>query len=216
MHPIQGVVTWFRNKRRMRMQRAEHKRNFGHADTVVPQLQAEVDERALQFGLDPELPELVALKQSLPTEYGQWGEKHCRHVVEMIDPGRDFSVSAENVIVIHERWLDWVLMPWTIAEHQFGGPAMLREQLRRIVVNKSGTHLFDEDGHELICYAAGVCDPERLADPGNRLRNAATIIGHHTGREFDWTTLVGVYSAVFELNDGDLVIIDLSTDSATA
>ncbi len=211
------VITWFQEKRRRGAERAEHKRNFGHAKTAVPQLQAEVDERAKEFGLDPELPELVRLKQQLSGLYRDMGECYCHHfVTSRVDPEQDYSVSEEGVIIVQERFLGCVLKPWTIAEYHFGDPIALRQRLKRIVVNGSGTHLFDGDGRELICYGAGVCDPHRLMDTGNRLQNAVVIIEHHSGNKFDWRELIGVYSAVFELDDTGLSLADLNTDPATA
>lgn len=179
----------------------------------VKELRASVDARCAEFELDPSLPEIVRFKEDIPDLLVRDGEKMVRWIIDFADPREDIR-EDDGVFVMFERaYVPVVLRPWTVAEYYVPD---LPERVTKIIVNRSGTHLYDGDGKEIVCFRAGVCDPHRLGDTGNRLRNAAILVNHYTRLNVTAQDLQQKYSATVEKVDGEWRVTDLSNDPATA
>jgi hypothetical protein len=179
---------------------------------TVFRLRMKVNRRARKYGLSPLLPELVAFKAELPELISDpFGMPEF--AISSINP-RESCGWHDGVFVMYERMFGGILQIWTIANFHIPD---IYQRLSLIVVNRSGMHLYDAGGKELAVFLACKCDPHRLADPGNRLQNAAIMVEHYTGTEVDWRELVGKYSATYEKDDaGNWQTVELSLDPATA
>lgn len=158
---------------------------------------AQLDELVGRYGLDPKLPELIpyregAARGELPPYPELWLMK--------LDPRQD-TVMRDGRLYVQERTFGWALQPWTIAAQILG--LRVVASISRIVVDRHGTHLYNSDGTELACFYAGVCDPRRLNDPGNRLHNAASYVNHYTGLELTGNDFRHQVSATFNRQGED-------------
>lgn len=170
--------------------REEHSRG---PEAAVSNTVKKIDERLTAHGLPLDLPEIVRLKTELPTILSKGMEEQVDWLISTIDPNENVTV-YHGAIVVRERMFGGLLKPWTIA--QYHAKRDLAQECTLIKVDKSGTHLFGQRLEELVRFEAGVCDPHRLADPGNRLENAALIVRHYTGFPLKAFHLRGMYSAV--------------------
>jgi hypothetical protein len=106
----------------------------------------------------------------------------------MLAPSR-YVASTSPVLVICELRYEWQLRPWTIAARHLGSRATTG--ISRIMVDRAGTHLYDESGAELIRYEAGNCNPRALVQASGPLREAADVLARYTGQPVSWEDLVG-------------------------
>jgi hypothetical protein len=184
---------------------------------LVAEFLEEIDTRVRVFELDPDLEEIAMLKRDAPSIIGEdlsRGSTYRNLYLKWLNPYLDVSLKGDGSVVVQERWFGHILHPWSLAEFHLKHWE-LGEKIQRIVVNSHGTHVFVDNDHRLILYLAGICNPHRMADPGNRLRVAAGIVRHHTGIDLDWRDLAGKYSATFVKTE-DGWTQTLSEDPATA
>jgi hypothetical protein len=179
----------------------------------------EIQIRCEYYGLDQQLLEIQTLVRHVT-----WVTLNSTHdpmvdkLIKMIDPWDCVRLTPHGVVVLSERWFGHTLMPWTVIEWQLSRKRI--HSLDTIMVSKSGTYLYRvrgvDDGLVLVAhYRAGVCDPDRFADPGNRLWNAARVVNYFTGLQLSADDLAGQYTARFD-RTADGWSATYSKDPATA
>lgn len=135
------------------------------------------------FEWDPTLPEFKKLKDD--------AAEHVKHnpmfELRELDPHHSAATMADGSVYIFERTFGGTIRTEHIAERLVG---QLKEIAGKIVANKQGTTVYNRVGGKLVTFSAGSIDPYRLGDTGNRYRNAAYLIEHYSGKQFDGNTLV--------------------------
>lgn len=187
MHPIRAINSYIRT-------RLENRRiNCETAEFI-----AEVNTHVRVYGLDPNLPEIVSLRE------------HAREIIadpfgapdlilSWLNPYDSCVVHRGQHVTIYERMFGHVLHPISLIEHHLKDYTL--EVINRVQVDGSGTRLYAYNGQEVALYHAGVLNPHRLADPGNRVRNAVAVVEHFTGLSLDWEDLWRHHWAEFNLDE---------------
>lgn len=148
-------------------------------DIKVTAMTKRIDIYVQFFGLDPSLPEVLDLKASTRDILaGEIGDSEMSVNLGRLNPYPSTHTEG-RVRVIEERMLGHLLNPWTLAEFHVGKPIL--GICTRIRVDGTGTHMFDENGTEYAHYKAGVLNPNRFVDEGNRVLNAMLFVEHFTG-----------------------------------
>jgi len=175
----------------------------------------EVDTRVRVFGLDPNLPEITALKAQARDLVTAWtgGPKGglARLALSQLNPYHQVELHGTKVI-IPEAFFGRAIMPWTLVEFHIGQHARLSRVCKRIRVDGTGTTIFDEQGTEYARYMGGVLNPHRFADPGNRVENAVLFVNHFTGLSITRDELWPMYWAEFTLGDDGLWHVELGSE----
>lgn len=138
---------------------------------------AELDRKVVEFGLDPNLPEILHLRE------------HASRLVEeslddlalyLLDPEQNVMVDEESglVVLAEHPFTTPVLKPWTVAKWHLGGDRL--KQVDKMVADGTGLTLF-VDEKAIFRYEGAAINPTRLADSGNRYRNVAITINVFTG-----------------------------------
>ena len=174
---------------------------------------AEVDIRVRVFGLDPCLPEILALKSQASEILSSYmGSGMARVYLTWLNPYKDCTHEGLR-LVVHERMLGHVLNPWTLVEFHLG-KGKVESICWRIRVDEDGTHIYGESGREFVLYKAGILNPGRLADPGNRVNNAALLINYITGLSLTRDELWPMYWAEITRGDGGRWNVELGREQS--
>jgi hypothetical protein len=200
MHPIRSIKN-HRKNRQLRKQRAIEQAVF---ETEVREFLAELDDHIRVFRLDPELPEILDLKANVrDIMVGQMSD--FMHMwFFWINPYKDVTVMQGGELIIHERWLGHLLSPMSLVEFHLDKQRFARS-CHRIVVDINGTRAYSDYGTLLVSYEAGVLNPNRFADPGNRVNNAILFVEHFTGLKLTLEEMWPLYAAEFALVDGEWI-----------
>lgn len=171
MHPIRAIM------QRLKLRRGSQDQAL---DQKVAEFINEVDTHVRVFELDPNLPEILKIKRNARQMLSRsMGDGDARLAIMFLNPYKDVSYTSSH-LTVHERMFGHVLQAWSLVE--FHLPAYEIEKIQRIRVDKSGTSVYAYQwDREVAHYSAGVLNPHRAGDPGNRVQNAAAFVDHFTG-----------------------------------
>ncbi len=184
-------------------ERRAPKNNPTEIEQIATELLAELDARLMVFEIDPHMPRMAELRD-LIIKYRDEQDPNIRLLrlaVHDVDPYSMVYRERNGTVYFAELpFGSRTIAPWDLIRWHLRGDWEF-DSINKIVVNKNGTFFLHEDmiptnTRLLVHYAAGVCDPHRFADPGNRLDIAAQLITNMTDLEVGAAELVGKYSAI--------------------
>jgi hypothetical protein len=184
---VSPVGTWaYQGYRSSRQYASAHAEAKGLDDEATSWL-IEFDANIKLFGIDTSHPEVIEARKlisSYPTQPDEGVGFFISLAVtsSYMNPVPFTQQRADGSLFIAERpgFAVGFWSPHFLADHNLGQGTIAKES-SRITVDKEGTHFFMANGDEVVCFQTGACDPYRLADDGNRLRNAADIVRTYTG-----------------------------------
>jgi len=178
MHPIRAL------KKAIRIRREQ-----SQLDRAVAEHIAEIDTHVRVFGLDPTLPEILEAKEDARKLLSGPNRDFAHMIFHHLNPYQDVAYTGSH-LTIHERMFGHVLQAWSLVEFHLRHYEV--DAITRIRVDGSGTRVYAYNlDHEVAHYCAGVLNPHRLADPGNRVQNAAAFVDHFTSLDLltNWEDL---------------------------
>jgi hypothetical protein len=179
MHPIRAIK-----------KKIEARRKRQELDRKVAEYITEIDTRVRVFELDPNLPEIARIKEVAPEMFAHpLGDASARLRLSWLNPYDSVAYSAGH-LTIYERQFGHVLQAWSLVEYHLAHYEI--KEIVRIRVDGTGTRVYTyKPNREAVHYLAGILNPHRLADPGNRVQNAAAFVDHFTGLHLldDWEEL---------------------------
>ncbi len=197
MNPIAFLNKILRNRKQLKLKAAAE----AQLQAEIEAFRAEVDVHVRVFRLDPATPEIIELKENAREWITRMGTTiNC--VFLWLNPYKSCTLTPGVNLVIQERWFGHILHPWTLAEFHIGQDLLLR-RCQRIRIDQHGTHIFDDRGIEYVRYEAGVLNPNRFADPGNRVDNATRFVNYFTGLSLEMEQLWPMYWAEFTKGEDD-------------
>ncbi len=178
----------------------------------VKGFKAAVDARVREFGLSPDLPEILSLKHGATSllEGASWKDAWDTSLSNL-DPKKDALWSpADRHLTVCQCLTGFVLTPQSLINFFFAEPEV--RSFSRIRLDADGIRIYDKRG-ERVHYHAGAPGLHELPGP-NGVQNAAIVVNFFTGLDLSWEVLRCFVWAEFKLVGGLSWVAEYGTEPA--